>query len=145
MVTTRRGRSVRGLYLNNVLCNIAIITSRLGLSILDFMIGNFIRVEVKHVDLDVGSFWWQVQFRCTWVIQVLDTEPCILNFVSADIPTDVSMRWLMGVYYVRTDGQASSDQVRRFALFFDCGIFTVHKYTARVKRCRHIRNFDVRP
>ena len=90
MVTTRRGRSVRGLYLNNVLCNIAIITSRLGLSILDFMIGNFIRVEVKYVDLDIGSLWWRVQFRCTWVIQVLDTETCVLDLVSADIPTNAS-------------------------------------------------------
>lgn len=146
MVTTRRGRSVRGLYLNNVLCNIAIITSRLGLSILDFMIGNFIRVEVKYVDLYIGSLWRRIQFRCPWVIQALDTDPYILDLVSADIPTNArSMRWLMNVYYisVRRDSQASSGQF--FAFFVDCGIFTVHEYTARVKCRRHIRNFDVWP
>jgi hypothetical protein len=136
---------VRGLYLNNVLCNIAIITSGLGLSVFDFMIGNFIRVEVKYVDLHIGSLWRRVQIRCTWVIQVLDTDTYVLDFISADIPTNASIRWLMYAYYIsiRRGGQAFSDQV--FAFFVDCGIFTVHKYTARVKCCRYIRNFDVWP
>lgn len=109
------------------------------------MIGNFIRVEVKYVHLDAGSLWWRVQIRCTWIIQVLDTDPCGFDLISADIPTNASMQWLMNVCYisVRRCDQDSSDQV--FAFFVDCGIVTVHKYTARVKCCRHIRNFDVWP